>query len=80
MAICTWIFPDDKTKEYDKQVLIVRTFWVLLHIATCLMIILGKVLWDGGKMKVGITFSQHLIYYMQDILLCCVKQKVNAII
>ena len=35
-------FSDDKTKDYDKQVLIVRTFWVLLHIATCLMIILGN--------------------------------------
>jgi hypothetical protein len=35
-------FSDDKTKEYDKQVLIVRTFWVVLHIATCIMIILGN--------------------------------------
>ena len=35
-------FSDDKTKQYDKQVLVVRTFWVLLHIVTCLMIILGN--------------------------------------
>ena len=55
---------DDKTKEYDKQVLIVRTFWVLLHIATCLMIILGKIASiDGGKMKVGITFSTFDLLY-----------------
>ena len=35
-------FSDEKTKPYDKQVLIVRTFWVVLHIVTCLMIILGN--------------------------------------
>lgn len=35
-------FSDDKTKEYDKQVLIVRSLWVLLHIVTCFMIILGN--------------------------------------
>jgi len=35
-------FSDDKTKDYDRQVLIIRTFWVILHIVTCLMIILGN--------------------------------------
>jgi len=35
-------FSDKKTKPYDKQVATVRTFWVLLHIATCLMIIIGN--------------------------------------
>jgi hypothetical protein len=35
-------FSDNKTKPYDRQVLIVRTFWVLLHIVTCIMIILGN--------------------------------------
>ncbi len=35
-------FSDEKTKDYDKQVLVIRTFWVILHIATCLMIILGN--------------------------------------
>ena len=35
-------FSDKKTKPYDKQVLIVRSFWVLLHIITCLMIITGN--------------------------------------
>ena len=33
---------DKKTKPYDKQVLMVRSFWVLLHIITCLMIIIGN--------------------------------------
>ena len=27
---------------YDKQMLIVRTIWVLLHITTCLFIIIGN--------------------------------------
>lgn len=35
-------YTDDKTKPYDTQMLILRTFWVLLHITTCLMIILGN--------------------------------------
>jgi hypothetical protein len=35
-------FADKKTKPYDKQVLMVRSFWVLLHIITCLMIIIGN--------------------------------------
>jgi len=35
-------FSDKKTKPYDKQVLMVRSFWVLLHIITCLMIITGN--------------------------------------
>ena len=35
-------FSDKKTKPYDKQVLMVRSFWVLLHIITCLMIIVGN--------------------------------------
>jgi hypothetical protein len=35
-------YTDDKTKPYDTHMLILRTFWVLLHITTCLMIILGN--------------------------------------
>lgn len=35
-------FSDKKTKPYDKQVLMMRSFWVLLHIITCLMIIIGN--------------------------------------
>ena len=35
-------FSDKKTKPYDYQVLLVRTFWVALHIVTCLMIIIGN--------------------------------------
>ena len=35
-------FSDKKTKPYDKQVLFVRSFWVLLHIVTCIMIIMGN--------------------------------------
>jgi len=35
-------FSDKKTKPYDRQVLMVRSFWVLLHIITCLMIIIGN--------------------------------------
>ena len=35
-------FSDEKTKDYDKQVLVIRTFWVILHIATCLMIIFDE--------------------------------------
>jgi len=35
-------FSDKKTRPYDKQVALVRTFWVVLHIATCSMIIIGN--------------------------------------
>jgi len=35
-------FSDKKTKPYDRQVLFVRSFWVLLHIITCIMIIMGN--------------------------------------
>ena len=35
-------FSDSKTKPYDKHVVIVRSFWVLLHIVTCVMIIIGN--------------------------------------
>tara|TARA_A100001015_G_scaffold295715_1_gene375009 strand:+ start:523 stop:693 length:171 start_codon:yes stop_codon:yes gene_type:complete len=35
-------FSDKKTKPYDKQVPMVRSFWVLFHIITCLMIIIGN--------------------------------------
>ena len=35
-------YSDDKTKPYDKQMLIIRTIWVLLHIITCLFIIIGN--------------------------------------
>lgn len=35
-------FSDQKTKPFDKQVVIVRTLWVILHIITCAMIIIGN--------------------------------------
>ena len=35
-------YSDKKTKPYDKQIVLVRTFWVFLHIFTCLMIIIGN--------------------------------------
>ena len=35
-------YSDDKTEPYDKPMLVIRTMWVLLHIATCTMIILGN--------------------------------------
>jgi len=35
-------FSDKKTKPYDRQVLLVRSFWVMLHIITCIMIIMGN--------------------------------------
>ena len=35
-------FSDKKTKPYDKKVLVVRTCWVLLHVVTCVMIIIGN--------------------------------------
>ena len=35
-------YSDDKTKPYDIGMLIVRTAWVVLHIITCLFIIVGN--------------------------------------
>ena len=35
-------FYDKKTQPYDRQVLIIRSFWILLHIVTCVMIIIGN--------------------------------------
>ena len=35
-------YSDDKTKHYDKQMLIIRSTWVVLHIVTCSMIIIGN--------------------------------------
>ena len=35
-------YSDDKTNTYDKQMLIIRTIWILLHITTCLFIIIGN--------------------------------------
>ena len=35
-------YSDDKTKPFDKYMLIVRSVWVLLHIVTCLFIIIGN--------------------------------------
>ena len=35
-------FSDKKTKPYDRQVVVVRSIWVLLHIVTCFMIIIGN--------------------------------------
>ena len=43
----TWMYAlgsysDDKTKNYDIRILVVRTLWVVLHIVTCLFIIIGN--------------------------------------
>ena len=43
----TWMYAlgsysDDKTKNYDRRMLVIRTMWVLLHIITCLFIIIGN--------------------------------------
>jgi len=35
-------FSDDKTEPYDNRVAVIRTLWILLHIVTCIMIILGN--------------------------------------
>ena len=35
-------FSDDKTKPYDNKVAVIRTFWILLHITTCMFIIVGN--------------------------------------
>jgi hypothetical protein len=35
-------YSDDKTKKYDISMLIIRSLWVLLHIITCLFIIIGN--------------------------------------
>ena len=35
-------YSDDKTQPYDKQMLVIRSSWVILHIATCCMIIIGN--------------------------------------
>ena len=35
-------YSDDKTKPYDKYMVLVRSAWVLLHITTCLFIIIGN--------------------------------------
>ena len=35
-------YSDAKTKPYDKRILVVRTLWVLLHITTCIFIIIGN--------------------------------------
>lgn len=33
-------FDDDTTKPYDNLVALIRTFWVVIHIAACFMIII----------------------------------------
>ena len=35
-------YSDEKTEPYDKPMLVIRTFWVILHIITCCMIITGN--------------------------------------
>lgn len=35
-------FDDETTKPYDTKVAVIRTLWVLLHITTCLFIIIGN--------------------------------------
>ena len=44
------IFSDKKTKPYDKQVPMVRSFWVLFHIITCL---LGHYLLHPSRFRLG---------------------------
>ncbi len=43
----TWMYAlgsysDEKTKKYDRSMLVIRSAWVLLHITTCLFIIIGN--------------------------------------
>ena len=35
-------FSDANTEPYNYRILLVRTLWVLLHIITCLFIIIGN--------------------------------------
>ena len=35
-------YSDEKTAPYDKGMLVIRTLWVVLHIVTCLFIIVGN--------------------------------------
>jgi len=35
-------YSDTSTKPYDRYMVIVRSTWVLLHIVTCLFIIIGN--------------------------------------
>ena len=35
-------YADEKTKPYDRYMLIIRSLWVTLHITTCLFIIAGN--------------------------------------
>lgn len=35
-------FDDETTKPYDTRVAVIRTFWVVLHITTCVFIIMGN--------------------------------------
>ena len=35
-------YSDDKTQPYDKYMIVVRSAWVLLHITTCIFIIIGN--------------------------------------
>jgi hypothetical protein len=46
-AIGTKAYGDDKKADY---VAIIRTFWVLLHVFTCLFIILNAIASHGWKL------------------------------
>jgi hypothetical protein len=35
-------FSDETTRPYDNRVAVIRTFWILLHIITCVAIIAGN--------------------------------------
>ncbi len=35
-------YSDDKTQPYDIGMLVIRTAWVILHIVTCMFIIIGN--------------------------------------
>ena len=35
-------YSDDKTKPYDRPMLIIRSIWVIIHLLTCMFIIIGN--------------------------------------
>jgi len=35
-------YSDEKTKPYDTSMLVIRSVWIILHVVTCLFIIMGN--------------------------------------
>mgnify|MGYP004380656787 FL=1 len=35
-------YSDEKTKPYDTSMLLIRSAWIILHVVTCLFIIIGN--------------------------------------